>query len=234
MIDLSEVQTYLVLSKKNFIIYLFDKKKLKTLYFQKLDLENKINDLDLYNLNDFLNENIFKIEKLIGQFIKNIFIFLESEDIFNINFSLKKKNYEKKLHLSNLENLLVEAKHLVQENYYNYKILHILINRYLINGTSYVNFNSDLDSDNFCLELNFKCLNENIIMQITNILGQYHIEIDRFLDLKYTNDLFLLKDIDPAQKYYKVLNNFNENEVNLISKNQKKLGFFEKFFQLFS
>ena len=96
MIDTSDVQTYLIISKKNFIIYLFNKQKLKTLYYQKLEYENKTNNLDLDNLNNFLNENIFKIEKLIGNFIKNIFIYLETEDIFNINISLKKKNYEKK------------------------------------------------------------------------------------------------------------------------------------------
>ena len=97
MIEVSQVQTYLIISKKNFTIYLFNKEKLKTLYFQKLDLENENNHLDFDNLNNFLNENIFKIEKLIGNFIKNIFIYLETEDIFNINIGLKKNNYEKKL-----------------------------------------------------------------------------------------------------------------------------------------
>ena len=65
MIDTSDVQTYLIISKKNFIIYLFNKQKLKTLYYQKLEYENKTNNLDLDNLNNFLNENIFKIEKLV-------------------------------------------------------------------------------------------------------------------------------------------------------------------------
>ena len=33
---------------------------------------------------------------------------------------------------------------------------------------------------------------------------------------------------------YKILNGCNENEVMVIPKNTKKIGFFEKFFQLFS
>ena len=33
---------------------------------------------------------------------------------------------------------------------------------------------------------------------------------------------------------FKILNGANENEVTIIEKNTKKLGFFEKFFQLFS
>ena len=234
MIDTSDVQTYLIISKKNFIIYLFDKQKLKTLYYQKLELENKTNDLDLDNLNNFLNENIFKIEKLVENFVKNIFVYLETEDILNINISLKKKIYEKKLQVNFLENLLVEAKELIQENYYNYDITHMIINKYILNGKSYKNFISDLNADNLSLEINFKCLQKKLLLKISDILNKYHIEIDRFLDLKYTNSLFPDENIDLVKNCYKVLDGFNENEVNLVPKNIKKTGFFEKFFQLFS
>ena len=234
MIEASEVQTYLVISKKKLIIHLFDKEKSKTLYYQQLDLENEIDTLDLDILNNFLNENVFKIENLIGKFIKNIFIVLESKDIFNINISLKKKNFKKKIQLNYLESLLIEAKDLLLESYENYKILHMVIRKYIINEKSYHNFISDIDADYLSLEVNFKCLHKNVVYQITNILDKYHIQIDRFLDLKYTNDLFIDKDIDPVQKYYKVLNGFNENEVNLVPKKANKIGFFEKFFQLFS
>ena len=234
MIEVSQVQTYLIISKKNFTIYLFNKEKLKTLYFQKLDLENENNHLDFDNLNNFLNENIFKIEKLIGNFIKNIFIYLETEDIFNINIGLKKNNYEKKLQLNFLENLLVEAKDLIQENYDKCKISHMIIKKYIVNGKTYTNFISDLDADNLSLEINFKCLNENLLLQITNILDKYHIKIDRFLDLKYINSLFPDENDDPVLRFYKVLEGYNQNEVNLVPNNIKKAGFFEKFFQLFS
>ena len=50
----------------------------------------------------------------------------------------------------------------------------------------------------------------------------------------YINNLFIDKEIEPAHKISKVLNGFNENEVNLVLKSPKKIGFFEKFFQLFS
>ena len=234
MINSSEIQTYLVISKKSFKIYLYDKENSKTLFFQKLESESKINDLDLNSLDNFLNENIFKIEKLIGEFIKNIFIFLDSENIFNINISLKKKNYEQKLQLSYLENLLVEAKDLLKENHSNCKIIHMIVNRYIIDGTSYLNFISNLNADYLCLEINFKCLNNNVDLQIINILDKYHVKIDKVIDLKYINNLFLGQDIDQVQKYYRFLNGFNENEVNLIPKNNKRSGFFEKFFQFFS
>ena len=202
MIDTSDVQTDLIKSKKNFIIYFFDKQKLKTLYYQKLELE-KTNDLDLDNLNNFLNQNIFKIEKLVENFVKNIFVYLETEDILNINISLKKKIYEKKLQVNFLENLLVEAKELIQENYYNYNITHMIINKYILNGKSYKNFISDLNADNLSLEINFKCLQKKLLLKISDILNKYHIEIDRFLDLKYTNSLFPNENVDLVKNCYK-------------------------------
>ena len=54
------------------------------------------------------------------------------------------------------------------------------------------------------------------------------------LDLKYINSLFPDENDDPVLRFYKVLEGYNQNEVNLVPNNIKKTGFFEKFFQLFS
>ena len=110
----------------------------------------------------------------------------------------------------------------------------MVINKYIINGKIYSNFISNQDTDNLGLEINFKCFHKNLLLQITHILDKYHIEIDRFLDLKYVNSSFPDENIDPVIRYYKVLDGFNQNEINLVPKNIKKTGFFEKFFQLFS
>ena len=45
---------------------------------------------------------------------------------------------------------------------------------------------------------------------------------------------FNKKKLNISEMAYKILNGYNENEVHLFQKNTKKLGFFEKFFQLFS
>ena len=74
MIEELEFETYLFISINKFEIYLFDKKKFKTLYKEKFNFENNSEKLDLIALTKFLDENIFKIEKLIGKFIKNIFL----------------------------------------------------------------------------------------------------------------------------------------------------------------
>ena len=50
----------------------------------------------------------------------------------------------------------------------------------------------------------------------------------------YIYNLFLDKQIETEHKISMVLSGCNENEVNLVLKSPIKMGFFEKFFQLFS
>ena len=71
MTESLEFETYLSISAKKFGIYLLDTKNLKNLYFEEKNFENNISILDLNILEKFLDNNIFKIEKLIGKFVKN-------------------------------------------------------------------------------------------------------------------------------------------------------------------
>ena len=91
MTEKSEIDTYLTISKKKFGIYLLDKKKMNTLYKKELNFEDSVQDLELKNLSNFLDENIFKVEKLLRKFINNIFVVIDTDKILNINMSLKKK-----------------------------------------------------------------------------------------------------------------------------------------------
>ena len=66
-------------------------KKFKNLYKQKIKFNDKNKALDLNELDKFLEDNIFKIEKLAGYFIKEIFLIIENENISEINFGIRKK-----------------------------------------------------------------------------------------------------------------------------------------------
>ena len=97
MIEEFELETYLKISKKNFEIYLFDKKKLINLYEEDIKFENSDEIIDFKQLSNFLDNHIFKIEKLTGKFIKNITLIIENEKTFFMDMGIKKKNYETKI-----------------------------------------------------------------------------------------------------------------------------------------
>ena len=232
MTEESKIDTYLTISKKKFGIYLLDKKKMRTLYKEELNFEDSVQDLELKNLSNFLDDNIFKVEKLLGKFVNNIFVAIDAGKILNVNMGLK-KNYDQGINLKILESLLIEAKDLFKENNKDHKIMHMLIKKYIIDGESYLNFVNDLKTDSICLEVGFICIPIELSSEINHILDKYHIQINRFLNTNYINNLFLDKDIETEHKISKVLGGYNENEIILVSKSPNKIGFFEKFFQLF-
>ena len=69
MTQVTDFETFLFISKNKYQIFVYDKDNLKNLYNEEI----KINDgIELDNLSNFLDENIYKIEKKINNFIKNI------------------------------------------------------------------------------------------------------------------------------------------------------------------
>ena len=85
------LETFISISPTAFGIYLFDTINRKNLYLKELKLNNDIYSIDLKNLDFFVSENIFKIEKLAGQFIKNITVIIEHKKISYTNLGIKKK-----------------------------------------------------------------------------------------------------------------------------------------------
>ena len=72
------------------------------------------------------------------------------------------------------------------------------------------------------------------LKDLDNVLEKYQIKASDYLDQNYLISLSKNENFELDQIAYKVQNGFNENEVNLVPKNPKKKGFFEKFFQLFN
>ena len=227
-----DFETYLSISKNKFEIFLFDNKNLKNLYQNELKLESNI--IDLEKLSKFLDENIFKIEKLAGKFIENIFLIIESDENFQANICIKKKNYDKLINKKTLENTLTEVKDLFKEAYQDQIIMHMIINNYLINGKEYKYYKKELIIKEFCSVVNFISISQNFSHQIDVILQKYQIKINKYLHQGYIKNSFEGEEIDFPIMVCKILSGYNENEVHLVPQNEENKGFFEKFFQLFS
>ena len=134
MTDELDLETYLSISPKKYEIYLFDKKNLINLYKQSAEIKDTNSVIDLNFLSKFIEKNIFKIEKLNGNFIENITLIIETNDMIELNLGIKKKSYKKNIDKKFLENILIEAKDLFNENHQNNKIIHMLIKNYFVNN----------------------------------------------------------------------------------------------------
>ena len=234
MIEELDFETYLFISPGEFKIYLFDKKNLKNLYENKLILKNHPQHIDYNILNNFLEENIFKIEKHIGGFLKKISLVIKNIEIINIYIGVKKKNYKETFNQKYLENMLTEVRDIFKENYQNKKILHILVNKYFINDKYQPMFDKKINSDSISLEVQFIAISKSFVFEINKILEKFHVKSDKWFDEKYVQSFFKKEDLIITEKVFKIHQGINDQEVQVVPKIQKKVGFFERFFQLFS
>ncbi len=234
MIEDLELETYLSISKNKFGIYLFDVRNFKNIYKNELNLENQTDYIDYNSLKTFLDNNIYKIEKLIGKFVKNIFLIIDNEQNLRLNIGIKKKNYSVSSNKDQIINSLTEIKDLFKENYRKEKIMHMVVNKYLINNKIYSSYEENLQCDQLALEIQIISISIKKINDLNKILENYQINIIKYFDRAYLNNFFKNIDIDISEMAHKINAGCNLNEVIVVPKNSKKPAFFEKFFQLFS
>jgi len=231
MIENSDFETFLYISENKYQIFVYDKNNLKNLYHEEIENNDEI---ELNILSKFIDENIYKIEKMIKNFIRNIILIIEDDKVLDIGISLKKKNYEKNIDQKQLENSLVEIKDIFNENYQDLIIMHMIIvekeNTFLLNNTN----NND---DYLFLEVNFISVSNNFTSYFNKLLENHQIKIKRYMSGGYIKSFFDKESKESIELFVmanKLNDGLNKNEVQLVPKNKENKGFFEKFFQLFS
>ena len=234
MIEEIDFETFLYISKQKYRIIVFDTKKLENLYSEEIEITDNLILEDSIILSKFLDENIYKIEKLVGNFIKNIILILENDENLYVDMAIKKKNYENFVSQKYLENNLIELKDLFKENYQEQIIMHMIVVNYIIDGKKYFLFNNEAISDHFCVEVNFISISNDLTVVFDRLLEKYQIKINQYMCGNYIKNFFVGNSYELSLMAHKLKNGLNDNEVILVPKNIENKGFFEKFFQLFS
>ena len=234
MIEETDFQTFLYLAKKRYVIYVDDKKTLRSLYKEEIKIFDEIHRDDLSHLSKFLDQNIYRIEKLVGNFIKDITLIIESDKILNVDIGIKKKNYTPFLNQNHLKNDLTEVKDLFKTSYPNQVIMHMLITDYDGDGNKNLSSDFDIDENNLYIIVKFISISNSFSSIFDKLLENYHIQINKCMSGEYIKNFIDEDSGKLSMMASRLKNGFNKNEVTLISKNPKNKGFFEKFFQLFS
>ncbi len=228
-----ENKIFLLLSVEKFAIVAVNSND-EFVYRKETLTNNKSNQIDLNFLDNFLNENIFKIEKELNEFVKNIFLIIDNQNIFSIYLSVKNKFDNIILNPNSINKLLLDAKSCCQKTLENSDILHMKIDQYYIDGTYFKTLPEKENCKNFSIEISYICIPKKISKTVENVLVKYQISIDQILSFKYLDSFLDDKNDNLYTIAQKILDGFNENEVFITNKNFKKLGFFERFFNLFN
>ena len=94
--------------------------------------------------------------------------------------------------------------------------------------------NNKNNDDYLFLEVNFISISNNFTFYFDKVLENHQIKISRYMSCRYIKSYINEDSTELFTMANKLNNGFNKNEVQLISKNVENIGFFEKFFQLFS
>ena len=229
-----DFQTYLYLNHNQFIIYVIENLTNEKIYSEKLVLEENSSELKFGKLDEFLNINIFKIEKKLNDFIKDIYVILDSKEFHSIKLSIKKDNNGNLINSETLIHPLNDLKNLCQSNLQNKKIVHFLIEKYLIDNKFYTTLPENVNCNIFSLDTEFICLSKNLIENIEKILKKYHISLNQILSASYLEKFKDNTDNNIFTTASRIISGHNINEVLLIGKINKKQGFFERFFNFFN
>ena len=231
MIENSDFETFLYISKNKYQIFFYDKNNLKNIYNEEINITG---ENDLNELSKFIDKNIYKIEKMINNFIRNIILIIEDDKILDVSISIKKKNYEKRIAQNHLENSLVEVKDIFRENYQDQTIMHMIIVNSDNNEKNDLLNNPNNNDDYLFLEVNFISITNKFTYYFEKLLENHQVEIKRRMSANYIKSFFGEDLTELSEMANKLNNGLNKNEVQLVSKSTKNRGFFERFFQLFS
>jgi hypothetical protein len=231
MIEETDFETFLYISKNKYQIFVYDKYNLKNLYESQLKIND---DIDLNFLSKFLDENIYKIEKIVSNFIRDIILIIDDDKIFNTNISIKKKNYKKLIDQKYLENNLKEVKDIFKESYQDQIIMHMVIVNKDANENDFLLNNANTNEDYSYLEVNFISISNSFTLIFDKLLENHQIKIRKYMSGIYIKSFLREDETELSVMANKLYNGLNKNEVKLISKTIENKGFFEKFFQLFS
>ena len=229
-----DFQTYLYLNHNQFIIYVAEILTNEKIYSEKLTIEENSKELKFDKLDQFLDSNIFKIEKKLNNFIKDMYVILDSNEFHSIKLSIKKNNNGNHINTEALIHPLSDLKNLCQSNLQNEKVIHFLIEKYVIDNKLYTTLPENINCNIFSLDTEFICLSKNLIENIEKILKKYHISLNQILSASYVEKLKDNSDNNIFTTASRIISGHNSNEVLMVGKIDKKQGFFERFFNLFN
>ena len=227
-------EVFLFFSPGKIIISVNRKTDFKIIFKDEFFFKNISAQLNFDKLDSFLNENIFKIEKILGNFIEKMNIVIETTDFFNLQISMKKNNYNGNINSSIILYLIKSAKYQCEKTIQNMRIIHILIDNYLIDNVNFTELPLNQKCKNFSLDISFICLPDELIKHIEKTLKKFQISVNQILSASYVDKYVSDRGINFFKMTSKIIGGHNKNEVKLINKTSKNKGFFEKFFNLFS
>ena len=224
---------YFIILNKDEIIFNYLNNENKILFTKKHNRLNISNNL-IIDLENFFKNYLIKIEKNLKNFIRKIYIIIDHKNTLSVDLSIRYDFHTEKINKQKINNLLNTLKNQFTRNYTDHKVIHMVINKSIVEGKKK---NLSLEGENFknlILEIRFECLENKIVYDIEKFFSDYQISVKRLFLANHLKFHINNQTKNVVHVANKIICGEYENEVMWYKKKTIKDGFFEKFFKFFS
>ena len=191
------------------------------------------NYLNISILTKFILEKVKDFEKDVGSLIENVNLITDAKNE-KFTISLKNKYNSNQIKETDVVRLINDAKQLIMKNNKNSFILHILVDKYIVDGKEYFELPKNLEYDEFILDVSFITVQNSIVKMLNRILKDCNIEVKKIISHQYSKSFADNSDKSPCAAGKKIIDGINSSEVITHNVFTKKQGLFEKMFNFFS
>ena len=226
---------YFGISENKIYICFIDNKKNKLSNSVSFDIPDSLNNnLNFKIILSLLRENIRKLEKDLGLFVNSGNLSIKSKSYQSILFSVKDMFDERELEKEVIIKLVRIAMQQLQKCEKNKTIIHVIINKYIIDDKVYNFFPNYKKFTRIILEIEFICLNKILIEKVKKLFNECKIDVKKIVSYDYAKKfLNNINDDTLCLSAYEILNGANQSEVILTENTSKKHSLFDKIFNFF-
>ena len=235
MSNLENADFYFGISDNRIYLCSLDNKKNKIKNSVSFDIPDSLsNNLNFKIISSLLRENIRKLEKDLGLFVNSGNISIQSKSYQSILFSVKDMFDERELEKEVIIKLVKIAMQQFQKCEKNLTILHVIINKYVIDDKAYNFFPDYKKFSRIIIEIELICLNKILVEKVKKLFNECKIDVKKIVSYDYAKKfLNNIKDDTLCLSAYEILNGANQSEVILTENTPKKHSFFDKIFNFF-
>jgi hypothetical protein len=224
---------YFIILNKDKIIFSCLNHENKISFTKSHNLINGLNNL-FEDLENFFIDNLIDIEKSLKDFIKKIYIILDTNNNLRAHLSFKYKLETKKINENKINDILNSLKYEFTKYNYDQKIIHMTIIKLLIDSKKKNLLLLKETVNDLILEVKFECLKNESVVAIKKLCSKFQISVEKILLKKHLKEYNCNLVDDFIFVADKIINEENINEVLLINKKSLKKGLFERFFDFFN
>ena len=225
---------YLAIVGQNLHIDYFESKDSYSSYQKNYPMPDTLDDnLNLIVLSKFILEKVKDFEKEVGRFVEKVYVITDAK--YNkFSLSLKNKYDSDKIKETNVVRLISDAKQQISRNNKDFAILHLLVDKYIVDGEEYLEFPENRSYKEFIIEISFITVQNSTVKTLNKIFKDCNIEVKKIISHQYSSSFAEKSDISPCIAGKKVTDGINPSEVMMQNLYTKKQGLFEKMFNFFS